>query len=133
MESVLGSFDWKGFEQMVGKILEENGFGVDTNVRFKTDRRYEIDVLAENRDLSLSIDCKEWSRGRYKKTALSKAAEKQSERTSELELHSKNGKKYIPMIVTLFEEDIKKEKDVIIVPVWKLNSFLNEELVKIAN
>ena len=133
IETVLKSFDWKGFEKIIAQILKENGFKVKNNYRFKTEKRYEIDVLAEKNGIVLSIDCKDWSRGRYKKSALAKAAKKQSERTKELEKTKSDHTSMFPLIVTLFEEDIKRENDVIVIPVWKLNSFLNNELFEIAN
>jgi len=133
LEDVLKSFDWKKFEGIVAQILEENGFDVRRNVRFKTDRRYEIDVLGERNGTVLSIDCKDWSGGRYKKTALSRAAGRQAKRTMELVKTGHIKGKTISMLVTLFEEDIKQNDDVIIVPVWKLNSFLNNELTNTSN
>jgi hypothetical protein len=34
--------------------------------------------------------------------------------------------KFYPLVVTLFQEDVVKENETFVVPVWKLNSFLVE-------
>jgi len=137
IEKILSRFDWSGFEAAVAEIFVANGFIVKRNFRFKTKRRYEIDIIARRADKAVCIDCKEWREGRNKKSAIEKAADMQKERTKQLEKFvSKNpiaqsslklsGKThYIPMIITLLEEDVKESDGVLIVPVWKLNSLLN--------
>lgn len=135
IEEVLENFDWKGFERIVAEIFESNDFRVYRNFRFRTKKRYEIDLIAV-RGKVICVDCKEWGRGRYKKTSLRYAAEKQGKRVKELikflkrnpiaqhKLKIKMNEKFYPLIVTLFQEGLIKEEDVFIVPVWKLNLFL---------
>lgn len=138
IEEVLEKFDWKNFEQIVAEIFKSNDFIVYPNLRFKTKKRYEIDLIAKRRNIVLCIDCKEWSRGRHKKTGLRYAIKKQKERVKELVKFLKGNPiaenklkmnvkdKFYPLIVTLFLEELVKENGSFIVPVWKLNSFLLE-------
>lgn len=121
IERVLSRFDWSGFESAVAEIFLENGFDVERNIRFKNKRRYEIDIVASRSGKTICVDCKGWREGRNKKSALMRAAEDQKERAKEF----KPDKKCIPMIVTLLDENVKIVKSVLIIPVWKLNAFLN--------
>jgi Holliday junction resolvase-like predicted endonuclease len=126
IESILKDFGWRDFEEFVAEFFSSNDFNVKRKVRFKTDKRQEIDIVAERMNYIFCVDCKKWARGRYKKSALRKAAEKQEERCEELKKFLKDNKKYIPLIVTLYEEDILKFNSTFFVPVWKLNKFLTE-------
>ncbi|MEM7821567.1 MAG: NERD domain-containing protein [Candidatus Aenigmatarchaeota archaeon] len=134
IEEILQSFDWKEFENIVAEIFESNNFMVYRNFRFKNKKRYEIDLLAMRNKIVFCVDCKEWGKGRYKKTGIKNAARRQIERVKELNSNKRELKnigistchKIYPLIITLFEEDLKKEGSVLVVPVWKLNSFLNE-------
>lgn len=128
IEEVLKKFDWRGFEEIVAEIFIANGFHVKNGVRFKTRKRYEIDLVAIKSEYCLCVDCKKWGGGRYKLTALREAIKRQIERTEEFKkvsMHSLEGKlKFYPLIVTLMEEEIKVEHNVFVIPVWKLNKFL---------
>ena len=82
------------------------------------------------------IDCKQWGRGRYKKTGLKYSVKEQKERTKQLkkflknnsiaqaELKIKKTTKFIPLIVTWFEEELLEHENTFIVPAWKFNEFL---------
>lgn len=132
VEEVLEKFNWKEFEEVIGEIFRNNEFTIKQNFRFKTKRRYEIDILAMKQNFCLCVDCKEWSRGRYKKAGLKQAVKQLEKRTAELKKFLKKSSivdqkfKFYPIIVTLFEEDIAKESKSFIVPASKLNSFLCE-------
>lgn len=139
IEKILSRFDWSGFEKAVAEIFLANGFSIKRNFRFKTKQRYEIDIIASKAGKIICVDCKGWREGRNKKHAIVKAAEKQKERVKQLKKFvSKNPivqsslkiggtrQTYTPMIVTLLEENLKKDdSNTFVVPVWKLNSFLN--------
>lgn len=168
IEDVLSRFHWRAFESAIAEIFEANGFSVLKNMRFKNDRRHEIDIVASKRGVNchvvLCVDCKGWRGGRYKKGALSRAAENQAMRTESFEkfvsrdrkirdiLKVEKNPEFFPVIVTLLEEhvcvvgdnielnddvfgdvlndlseDLLRElvNDVLIIPVCKLNSFLN--------
>jgi hypothetical protein len=129
IEDVIDRLDWKEFEQFCGRILEEHNWKVQTTFRFKLERRYEIDVLAKKGDHVLAIDCKHWGIRPGKATQLRCAAEKQAERAgklSKIKALDSFWKRisFHPIVVTLLQEDILKENDVWIVPVFKLNDFL---------
>ena len=147
VEDLLEKFNWKEFEEAVAEIFSENGLYAKRNVRFKTDRRFEIDIVASKPRKVFCVDCKEWSRGRNKKSGITHAAELQKERTLQFEkflskniiarnklriLEQSKFYRFYPILVTLFEEDLKDEGGVVVVPVWKLNSFLNSEEFSIA-
>jgi len=138
IEEILDSFNWKEFEETVAEIFRRNGFFVKQNFRFKTNRRYEIDVFAIRQDLIFCVDCKKWSEGRNKKSGLKSATKDQEIRMKELKkflkkniiakemLKIKPKVDYNPLIVTFLDEDLLHENNCFIVPVWKLNSFLLE-------
>lgn len=139
IEEIVEKFDWKDFEEVSKKIFEENNFKVRKNFRFKTSRRYEIDVLALGSRYIFCVDCKQWRGGRNKKSGLKLAVKKQENRVKEFEkfigkniiarkmlrIDSKKQKLH-PLIVTLFQEDLLKENETFVIPLWKLNSFLVE-------
>lgn len=136
LEEFVGKIDWKDFEKFVKEIFSVNGFSSFSNFRFKTSRRFEIDVIATKNNLIFLADCKEWDRGRYKKSGLTRAAEEQITRSNEFEKFLKknpiakkrfkvdSNAKIIPIIVTWYDEDISQFANCFVVPVWKLNSFL---------
>jgi len=136
IEKIIKEIDWKEFEKLIAEILKKHDFNVHNNFRFKTNRRFEIDVLAIRHKTTLLIDCKQWGRGRYKKTGLKYSVKEQKERTKQLKKFLKNNPiaqvklnikktvKFIPLIVTWFEEELVEHENVFIVPVWKLNEFL---------
>lgn len=138
LEEIIEAFDWKEFEQIVAEIFISNNFIVKQKFRFKTKRRYEIDIIAVRGQTALCVDCKEWGRGRYKKTSLKYAAKEQEMRTKEFikfiknnpiaqtKLKVKPNQKIHPSIVTWLQEELVRENGTFIVPVWKLNSFLLE-------
>jgi len=136
IEKIIGEIDWKEFEELVSKILKKHDFDTHHNFRFKTNRRYEIDIVAIKKKILLVIDCKHWGRGRHKKTRLKYAIKDQKERVKQLKKFLKNNLiaklklktskklKFIPLIITWFEEDLLEHENVFIVPAWKLNNFL---------
>jgi hypothetical protein len=127
IEEVLSLVDWKEFEEKVEEIFKIHNFKTTRNFRFKMTKRFEVDILAEKRDLLFVVDCKQWGKGRYKTSELKKAAEKNLKRAEEIKntLIGRN-KKIITIIITLFDEAIYEHKGVFIVPLFKLNNFLLE-------
>ncbi len=127
IEDIIRDINWHEFENFAATIFKEHDYDVFQNFRFKTKNRYEIDLLVVKSNLVIAVDCKQWGRGRYKKSAIKDSVTKQIKRTKELEkiLVGEN-LKIKPLIITLFEEDIVKHENVWIVPVWKLNEFLLE-------
>jgi len=83
VEEVLEKFEWKGFEEAVAEIFRENDFLIRKNFRFRTDRSYEIDLVATRSSIAICVDCKQWCKGRYKKSGLKQAAVQQEKRVEE--------------------------------------------------
>jgi Holliday junction resolvase-like predicted endonuclease len=127
VEEVLRLVDWREFEEKVEEIFKIHGFKTKKNFRFKTYKRFEVDIVAEKRDLVFIIDCKQWDKSRHKTYNIKKAAERQLERSEAIkQTFLGYNKKIIPMIITLFDEGIYEFNNVFIVPIFKLNSFLLE-------
>lgn len=136
VEEILEKFDWKEFEKTVAEIFERNDFNTKNNFRFKTRNRYQIDIVAIRQNKVFCVDCKQWGRGRYKKSGLKQAVKEQEKRVKELKRFLKKNLiaqkilkidldyTFCSLIVTLLEEDLLKENETFVVPVWKLNSFL---------
>ena len=130
IEDILTGFDWKEFEDLCAQVLERNGWKIRRNYRFKTERRYEIDILATLGNKNLAIDCKHWGIRSGKASQLRIAAGNQMERVNQLKkikfLYQFAQKEFetFPVIVTWHEEKLIKEGNVWIVPVSKLNSFI---------
>ncbi|MHA1754398.1 MAG: restriction endonuclease [Candidatus Odinarchaeia archaeon] len=130
IEEISEVLDWVEFEYLVKEILEYHGFDVKVHFRFKKNKkRYEIDLLAERGNLILAIDVKHWSPRPGKKTSLKKYVLKQAERVEALisSLNESKDKlvKIIPLLVTWYEEGINFFNKIPIVPISKLNNFLN--------
>jgi len=131
MEEILGGIGWKEFEEFCAAVLEEHGWKPRRNFRFKTGRRYEIDIVAGKCNSVLAIDCKHWGIRPGKACQLSQAAAMQTERAAELSkvktLEWLNKEmEFHPVIVTLMQEDVTQENGVWVVPAFKLNNFLLE-------
>ncbi len=131
IEDVARDFDWKGFEIFCSGIISENGWYTRRNYRFRSGRRYEIDILARKGNRMLLADCKHWGERPGKAPQLRISAERQLERAMEWEKinfleSARKEVETIPLVITWLEEDITREHGVWIVPVFKLNTFLLE-------
>lgn len=89
IEDTIEEFDWKDFEEIVADIFTDNNFKVKQNFRFKTKRRYEIDVLAIKDNVVLCADCKQWGKRRYKKTSLKYYVREQERRVKDKKVSKK--------------------------------------------
>ncbi|MFH1364062.1 MAG: NERD domain-containing protein, partial [Candidatus Aenigmatarchaeota archaeon] len=131
IEDLMGQGSWQEFEEFCESVLQEHEWKTRKNYRFKTKRRYEIDILAMKGNRILAVDCKHWGIRKGKKSQLASAIEKQKTRAKEfkkinffMEMERKH--KISPLIITWFEEDIIREKDTFVIPISKLNTFLLE-------
>ena len=61
IEEVSEYLNWKDFEALVSKILDESDFQVEQNV-ILTKPRMEIDVIGIKLNVAILIDCKHWKR-----------------------------------------------------------------------
>lgn len=115
---------WQVFEQLVAHIFGEHGFKTVQNkvVVFSSKKKRQYDVIAENSTRLYLVECKKWSNGRYKNSALKKSVLDHYKRCylyKEL-----TSKPIIPLLVSLHQEDILFHERIPIVPLEKLNAFL---------
>ncbi len=119
---------WQYFEKLVGWIFEQNEFSVEVSRVFVyPDGKRQYDVIAKRYGKTFLVECKKWKRSNS--SAIRKAAENHIEKTK---LYSEKQKEEVfPLVVTLLQENIKEHECVPIVPVDKLNTFINqyEELI----
>jgi len=124
VEKVSKLLDWRDFEKLCVEALEAHSFRVKAPLRFKyEDRRYEIDIVACKDELMLAIDCKHWM-AKGQSYMVKNASLKHLDKCLKL-AKIQNVKLIVPIIITLREIKPKSPIDkVLIVPVFKLNSFL---------
>ncbi len=135
LETVSQLLRWQEFEGMAAIALEQNGYDVSKNLRFKLGRRrWEIDIVGCRKPLVMCIDCKHWHR-RLSPSELRKIVEKQIERTkafaaslpnpaNRIECVRWDHARFVPSVLSLIEGSLKFYDDVPIVPVLKLQDFL---------
>ncbi|MDD1751979.1 MAG: restriction endonuclease [Methanotrichaceae archaeon] len=124
LDKVSKEIVWQNFEKLTAFVFEENNFQVEINVVKTFKKRRQYDVIAKNCDKLFLIECKKWAGNRYRLSALKTAIKQHKERTKFYKNLTEESP--IPIIVTLIEEEIKFYKKVPIVPISKLNSFINE-------
>jgi hypothetical protein len=122
-ELVSQSLSWKDFEGLASHVLSSLGYRVRTNVRF-TKPRMEIDVVGVDGGFAVVLDCKHWKRNNL--SAISASCAKQAARAQELVRREPQIRKAVPALLTLHAERVMSVKDVPIVPVSRLDSFLVE-------
>ena len=122
IEDVSEFLSWQNFEELVSRVLDENGFIVQKNL-ILTKPRMEIDVVGVKLGISILIDCKHWKR--MTQSALNDIVNKQVERVKRY-VEKTESTSAIPVIVTLHQEKINFVNKVPIVPVMQLSSFLDE-------
>jgi protease II len=117
---------WQNFERLTAFIFEENNFQVETSkVKTSNKKRRQYDVIAKIKGKTFLVECKKWAGNRYRLSALRSAVRNHKERS---EFYRKlTNENAIPIIVTLIEEELLLCEGVPIVPIYKLNSFINEE------
>ena len=122
IEDVSEFLSWQNFEELVSRVLDENGFIVQKNL-ILTKPRMEIDVVGVKLGISILIDCKHWKR--MTQSALNDIVDKQVERVKRY-VEKTQSTSAIPVIVTLHQEKVNFVNKVPIVPVMQLSSFLDE-------
>ncbi len=112
------------FEEYVLKIVEPFAEHIEFRKVFSNEeRRFEIDIVSHMNKFCLCIDCKHYGMTRYRTYSLKSEAKKHTLRCMEFE--KKVGKKCIPALVTLLDDNISFEFDCLIIPYYKFNYFLN--------
>ena len=122
IEDVSEFLSWQDFEELVSRILDENGFQVQKNLML-TKPRMEIDVVGIKLGIAILIDCKHWKK--MSKSALNDIVDKQIERVKNY-VKKTESTSAVPVIVTLHQEKVNFVNRVPIVPIIQLSSFLDE-------
>ncbi len=116
------ALDWRDFEGLTAEVLTEKNFAVIKNMML-TKPRMEIDVVGIRLGIAILIDCKHWKR--YSSSALSTAVKKQIERTKQY-VAKTPGAIAVPVIVTLYQDNVDFIENVPIVPISQFTSFVDE-------
>ncbi|MBS3051220.1 MAG: restriction endonuclease [Candidatus Aenigmarchaeota archaeon] len=123
LQSISSAAKWQYFEKLVAFIFEENGFEAKQNVIVKNPpHKRQFDVIAKRYGATYLVECKKWKSKKQRASALKSAVAKHLERCA---LYGTLHKEGIPLIVTLLEEEISEHNGVMIVPIMKLNWFIN--------
>lgn len=137
---VVNMLTWKDFEGLIANILAENNFKCTESFRRRGTfdvKGMEIDVIGVRGHTIISVDAKMWSVRGGKGSALRTAAENQKVRTKMLTAQLTKLSKKIPAIVpgnyTIFPtmvtwlvEEVEMHEGVPVVPVFKLNGFIQD-------
>jgi Holliday junction resolvase-like predicted endonuclease len=136
LERVSDLLQWKEFEGMAAFALENNGYLVQRNVRFKHGgRRWEIDVVGLRKPLVVCMDCKHWHH-RLCESTTKKIVNEQIARVHALAISLPNPAirivpatsdtyKFLPVVLSLIVDESKFFEGVPIVPILQLQDFLN--------
>lgn len=125
LEAVAEGSGWQNFERLAAFIFERNGFTVSVGtVKTLNRQRRQYDVIAQKNGRTLLVECKQWSGGRYRLSALKQAVGQHRERA--LFYAGVTGADAVPVMVTLIEEEIRIFNGVPLVPVHRLNAFIGE-------
>ena len=123
LERLSKEMKWQYFEKLVGWIFEQNDFSVEVSRVFVyPEGKRQYDVIAKRFGKTFLIECKKWKRSNV--SAVRKAVEDHIEKAGLYAINQKE--EVIPMVVTLLQENIKEHECVPIVPVDKLNTFINQ-------
>lgn len=118
---------WQWFEKLVGWIFDKNGFEADVNrvIIFREDgkrKRRQFDVIAERFGKTFLVECKKWKRPNS--SGIRNAAERHLEKSDLFKRENKG--EVIPVVVTLMDENIIEHNGVPVIPIDKLNTFINQ-------
>jgi Holliday junction resolvase-like predicted endonuclease len=136
VERVSDLLQWKEFEGMAAFALENNGYLVQRNMRFRYGgRRWEIDVVGLRKPLVVCMDCKHWHH-RLCESTTKKIVNEQIARVYALAISlpnpairiipaTSNAYKFLPVVLSLIVDESKFFEGVPIVPILQLQDFLN--------
>ena len=122
IDKVSEALNWRDFEGLTAQILESEGFAVIRNLVLTKPKR-EIDVVGIRLGIAILIDCKHWRR--HNPSKLKDVVNKQIARTKHY-VAKTTGAIAVPVIVTLYEDNIKFIDNVPIVPISMFASFIDE-------
>lgn len=122
IDEVAKQLDWKDFEGLVAQILKIKDFAVMRNFTM-TKPRMEIDIIGIKLGIALLIDCKHWKRQSV--STLTNIVKNQILRVRQY-VAKTQGAVAVPVIVTLYQEQITFIDKVPIVPITQFSSFVDE-------
>ncbi len=111
LQEYLKNTSWQNFEELTAHIFEQNKYV--TKLR-KIIKRKQYDVIAEKDGKIICAECKKW-----KKPITLKEIIKHKQRTYCYH------KKAQPVMITLYDEGILSKIGTLIIPINKLNTYLN--------
>jgi hypothetical protein len=131
---VASKISWQRFEALTEEALKRHEFKTRRNLRFESEgKRWEIDVIGVRGDNMICFDCKQWKK-HHKASMLIKSAKEQVNRVSALTRiqikpialkSERNVIKIYPALITLLDINQYILAGCFIVPVLKLNNFLD--------
>ena len=122
IDEVAIQLDWRDFEWLVAKIFEAKGFSVIKNLTL-TKPRMEIDVVGTKLGVAVLVDCKHWKK--QSPSTLKNTVTKQIQRVKHY-VKKIRGAMAVPVIVTLYREQLSFIEKVPIVPILQFSSFVDE-------
>ncbi|MBM3896266.1 MAG: restriction endonuclease [Thaumarchaeota archaeon] len=122
VDEVAVYLDWRDFEGLVAKIFEAKGFSVIKNLML-TKPRMEIDVVGIRLGIAVLVDCKHWKS--QSPSTLRNTVTKQIQRVKHY-VKKTSGAMAVPVIVTLYHEQLSFIEKVPIVPILQFSSFVDE-------
>jgi len=118
LDSISSKVKWQYFEKLVAFIFSENGFDVRQNtVIVKNGTKRQFDVIATRYGETYVVECKKW-KGKSRVSGLKPAVKKHLGRCGFYG-------KCTPLVVVLADDNIAEINSVPIVPINRLNSFIN--------
>lgn len=116
---------WQNFEKLAAFIFEENGYQTKINtVKVFHKKRRQYDVIAKKGGETFLVECKKWSGNRYRLSSLKTAIKQHRERADFYTIVTRE--RAVPLIITLIEEEVHFYEGVPIIPISKLDSYINE-------
>jgi len=122
VDEVAVHLGWRDFEGLVAKIFEAKGFSIIKNLML-TKPRMEIDVVGIRLGMAVLVDCKHWKR--QSPSTLRNTVTKQIQRVKHY-VKKTSGAMAVPVIVTLYQEQLSFIEKVPIVPILQFSSFVDE-------
>ena len=133
--SILSTLSWREFEVFIATVFHRHEFTVTHGFRFKSKRRFEIDVIARRKPTIFCVDCKQYGIRSGKASPLRIAVEDQLQRVealaatfatqqAKLQCLDWQTAKFYPLLVTMLHEEILWHNKVPVVPAAQLNNFL---------
>ncbi|MGQ9514738.1 MAG: hypothetical protein ACUVTL_06790 [Thermoproteota archaeon] len=130
---VASKISWQRFEFLTEEALIRHDFKTRRNIRFRSEsRRWEIDVVGVRGDDLICFDCKQWKTHRnaslLKRSAVdqvNRVAALAQFQTKPINQAERSLIKMYPAMITLLDFDRYIVEGCFVVPILKLNNFLD--------